>query len=80
MKNKIRILRKELGLRQEDIANQLNVTRQTIIAIENNKYNPSLELAMKHARLLNTTIEDVFQLDKQPDKRIISTVFSISVQ
>jgi len=64
MKNKIRILRKELGLRQEDIANQLNVTRQTIIAIENNKYNPSLELAMKLARLLNTTIEDMFQLDK----------------
>jgi len=50
-------------LRQEDIANQLDVTRQTIIAIENDKYNPSLELAMKLARLLNTTVEELFFLD-----------------
>jgi putative transcriptional regulator len=60
MKNKIRALRKELELRQEDIANQLGVTRQTIIAIENDKYNPSLELAMKLAKLLNTTVEELF--------------------
>ena len=63
MENGIKELRKKLGLRQEDVANQLNVTRQTIIAIENNKYNPSLELAMKIARLLNTTVEDLFQLE-----------------
>ncbi len=62
MENGIKALRKKLGLRQEDVANQLNVTRQTIIAIENNKYNPSLELAMKIARLLNTTVEELFQL------------------
>ncbi|MEA4845933.1 MAG: helix-turn-helix transcriptional regulator [Clostridiaceae bacterium] len=60
MKNKIRALRKELELRQEDIANRLGVTRQTIIAIENDKYNPSLELAMKLAKLLNTTVEELF--------------------
>ncbi len=63
MKNKIKELRKDLGLRQEDLANLLNVTRQTIIAVENDKYNPSLELAMKLARLLNTTVEDLFELD-----------------
>ncbi len=63
MKNKIKTLRKELELRQEDIAHQLNVTRQTIIAIENDKYNPSLELAMKLAKLLNTTVEELFFLD-----------------
>lgn len=63
MRNKIRILRKELGLRQEDIANQLGVTRQTIIAIENDKYNPTLELAMKLAKLFNTPVEEIFQLD-----------------
>lgn len=63
MKNNIKKLRTGLGLRQEDIANQLNVTRQTIIAVENDKYNPSLELAMKLARLLNTTVEELFQLD-----------------
>ena len=64
MKNKIRALRKELELRQEDIANRLGVTRQTIIAIENNKYNPSLELAMKLAKLLNTTVEELFFPDE----------------
>jgi len=64
MKNKIKILRKELGLRQEDVANQLGVTRQTIIAIENDKYNPTLELAMKLARLLNTPVEEIFHLDE----------------
>lgn len=64
MRNRIKILRKELGLRQEDVANQLGVTRQTIIAIENNKYNPTLELAMKLARLLTTPVEEIFQLDE----------------
>ena len=64
MKNKIKVLRKELGLRQEDVANRVGVTRQTIIAIENDRYNPTLELAMKLAQLLNTPVEEIFQLDK----------------
>jgi putative transcriptional regulator len=64
MKNKIKVLRKELGLRQEDVANRVGVTRQTIIAIENDRYNPTLELAMKLAKLLNTPVEELFQLDK----------------
>lgn len=64
MKNNIRILRKQLGLRQEDVANALKVTRQTINAIENNKYNPTLELAMKLARLLHTTVDELFTLDE----------------
>ncbi len=64
MENGIKELRKKLGLRQEDLAARLDVTRQTIIAIENNKYNPSLELAMKIARLLNTTVEELFRLDE----------------
>lgn len=64
MKNKIKELRTKMGLRQEDVANQLNVTRQTIIAVENDKYNPSLELAMRLARLLNTTVEGLFQLEE----------------
>lgn len=63
MKNKIRSLRKEKGLRQEDVANLLGVTRQTIIAIENDKYNPTLELAMRLARLLGVTVEEVFILN-----------------
>lgn len=63
MKNNIKYLRNQLGLRQEDLANRLEVTRQTINAIENGKYNPSLELAMKIARFFNKSIEDIFQLD-----------------
>ena len=46
-----------------DIAEALGVSRQTIIAIENNKYNPTLELAMKMARQLNTTVEELFELE-----------------
>lgn len=60
VRNKIRALRKKLGLRQEDIATALNVSRQTINAIENEKYSPSLELAMKLAKLLHTTVDDLF--------------------
>lgn len=60
MKNRIRVLRKERNLRQEDLAKELGVTRQTIIAIENNKYNPTLELAMKISRFLETPVEEVF--------------------
>ena len=63
MKNNIRELRKQLGVRQEDIANTLGVTRQTINAIENEKYSPTLELAMKLARLLNTTVDELFILE-----------------
>lgn len=60
MKNCIKQLRKEAGLRQEDMANVLGISRQTIIAIENNKYNPTLELAMKIAKLLQRSVEEIF--------------------
>jgi putative transcriptional regulator len=45
MKNNVKALRKQMGLRQEDVADKLDVTRQTVIAIENNKYDPTLSLA-----------------------------------
>ncbi|HPX93799.1 MAG TPA: helix-turn-helix transcriptional regulator [Bacillota bacterium] len=63
MTNKIRKLRKEQALRQSDLADRVQVSRQTIIAIENGKYNPSLVLAIKLARVLGTTVEDLFSLD-----------------
>lgn len=50
-------------MRQEDMAKKVGVTRQTIIAIENNKYNPTLELAMKIARLLELHVDEIFFLD-----------------
>ncbi|MEY8318053.1 helix-turn-helix transcriptional regulator [Oscillospiraceae bacterium 50-58] len=64
MKNKIKELRKSKEYRQEDLAAALDVSRQTIIAIENNKYNPTLELAMKLARYLDTTVEELFILEE----------------
>lgn len=65
MKNRIKELRKIKKLRQEDLAEKLSVTRQTIIAVENDKYNPTLELAMKMAKLLETTVEDLFELEEK---------------
>lgn len=64
MKNRIKTLRKAKGYRQEDLAAALGVSRQTIIAIENNRYNPTLELAMRLARHLGTTVEELFQLEE----------------
>ncbi|MEG2094106.1 MAG: helix-turn-helix transcriptional regulator [Lachnospiraceae bacterium] len=63
MKNHIKELRKNRNLRQEDLAQKLGVSRQTIIAIENDRYNPTLELAMKLARELNITVEKLFVLE-----------------
>ena len=63
MENDIKSLRRDAGLRQEDLANRCGVSRQTIIAIENNQYDPSLALAMRLARELKTTVEDLFYLD-----------------
>lgn len=60
MKNNIRVLRAINELTQQDLANELGVTRQTIIAIEKGKYNPSLELAFKIVKYFNTTVEKVF--------------------
>ncbi|MBQ7118074.1 MAG: helix-turn-helix transcriptional regulator [Clostridia bacterium] len=64
MKNRIKELRRNKGLRQEDLADALNVSRQTIIAIENDKYNPTLELAMRLAKYLNTAVEELFILEE----------------
>ena len=64
MKNRIKELRRDLGHRQEDLAKLLNVSRQTIIAIENDKYSPSLELGMRLAKLLHTRVEELFLLEE----------------
>lgn len=62
MKNDIRELRRARGLRQEDLANLLGVSRQTVVAMENDKYDPTLELAIKVARLFKKRVEDIFRL------------------
>lgn len=63
MKNNIKELRKLKNIRQEDLANLVGVTRQTINAIENNKYDPTLELAMKLAKIFDKHVDEIFTLD-----------------
>lgn len=60
MKNNIEQLRKKANITQEELANNLKVSRQTINAIENRKYCPSLELAFKIARFFNLKVDDIF--------------------
>ncbi|MBT1449390.1 helix-turn-helix transcriptional regulator [Glaciecola sp. XM2] len=61
MKNRFKVLRAERDWTQADLADALNVSRQTIIAIEKGKYDPSLTLAFKAAKLFELKIEDIFQ-------------------
>ena len=60
MKNRLEELRKQQGIRQEELAAHLQVSRQTIGSLENGRYNPSILLAFKIARFFDTTIEDIF--------------------
>lgn len=60
MKNNIKYLRKEKNMSQENLATLTNVSRQTINAIENNKYDPSLALAFKLSQILEISLEKLF--------------------
>ena len=68
MKNRLKVLRAERDLSQADLANEVGVSRQTINAIETEKYDPSLPLAIKIARLFAQPVEAIFFLDEQPTK------------
>ncbi len=63
MKNRLRILRAEYDWTQEDLARKLGVSRQAIIAIEKEKYDPSLPLAFKIARLFDKPVEEIFKFE-----------------
>lgn len=63
MNNKIEAIRKERGIRQEDFAKAMGVSRQTISSLETGRYNPSILLAYKIARYFGMTIEEVFLFD-----------------
>ncbi|MEZ5473367.1 MAG: helix-turn-helix transcriptional regulator [Marinicella sp.] len=67
MKNKIKVLRAERNWSQETLAKHLDVSRQTINAIERGKYDPSLPLAFKIAELFDLYIEDIFIYDEGID-------------
>ena len=62
IKNNIRELRTNMDLTQESLAKKVGVSRQTINAIENEKYNPSLELALKLGEIFDEPVEDIFNI------------------
>ena len=64
MRNRVEELRRQRGLNQESFARALKVSRQTVSAIENGKYNPSLELAFAIADFFGLTIEEIFLHEK----------------
>lgn len=64
MKNRIKILRAEKNISQDDLAKLVDVSRQTINAIENGKFNPSVRLALKMSKVFGCSIEEIFQLEE----------------
>jgi len=64
IKNQLKKYRKEKELTQADLAKDLDVSRQTVNAIETGKYDPSLELALKMARTFDTDVEKIFELEE----------------
>lgn len=70
MKNHLEEFRKKSGMTQEMLADRLEVSRQTIGALENGRYNPSILLAFKIARFFNVTIEDLFLYEEDMSNEI----------
>lgn len=69
VRNRIRELRAEADrMTQAELADKLGVTRQTVIAMEQNRYSPSLETAFLVARVFGVPLEDVFQFEYEPEK------------
>lgn len=65
MKNKIESIRNQKGIRQEELAKAMGVSRQTISSLENGRYNPSIMLAYKIAKFFGLTIEEVFCFEEE---------------
>ncbi|BAZ97996.1 Transcriptional regulator, Cro/CI family [Dehalococcoides mccartyi] len=65
MKNKLEEIRKQQGIKQEELASALEVSRQTIGSLENGRYNPSIVLAFKIARYFGMSIEEIFTYDEE---------------
>jgi putative transcriptional regulator len=68
MKNHLEMLRAQRGWTQQELADRVEVSRQTIISLENGRYNPSILLAFRLARLFGVKIEDIFLYDEAEGK------------
>ena len=69
MKNRLKVLRAERDWSQQDLADKLSVSRQTINSIETEKYDPSLPLALKIGRLFDQSVEEIFTLEEAARRR-----------
>lgn len=69
MKNRLEEIRKKQGIKQEELAEVLEVSRQTIGSLENGRYNPSILLAFKIARYFNMTIEEIFIYEEESSEK-----------
>ncbi len=67
MKNHLEELRSRRGIRQDELAAALRVSRQTISSLENGRYNPSIQLAFKLARYFGLTVEDIFTYEEDEE-------------
>lgn len=65
MQNRVEEIRTMRGIRQDELAKALEVSRQTISSLENGRYNPSIQLAFKIARYFDMTIEDIFIYEEE---------------
>lgn len=77
MKTRIKELREKYGLTQEQLADKVDVTRQTILFLEKGKYNPSLRLAYKISRVLRSDIQEVFSFDDEEKMALLRSTASI---
>ena len=69
MKNRLEEIRKAKGITQEELANALEVSRQTVGSLENGRYNPSIILAFKIARFFNLSIEEIFIYEEDKNEK-----------
>ncbi len=68
MKNRLEEIRKQRGIRQEELAEAMGVSRQTISSLENGRYNPSVILAIKLARYFGMNVEEIFLYEEAQDE------------
>ena len=69
MKNRLEEIRRQRGIKQEELAEAMKVSRQTISSLENGRYNPSVILAIKLARYFEMKVEDIFIYEEEDDEK-----------